>query len=89
MRVDAPRDALSGHVRHVPFWYLRFFLFVVRAMCFTGMFLFYFFRTSSVREGCCRQTFPFLFSFPCSADHERGWLQSKVVFSGWQPIRWM
>ena len=27
-----------------------------------------------------------LFSFPCSADHERDWLPCKVVFSGWQPI---
>ena len=28
-----------------------------------------------------------LFSFPCSADHERDWPPCKVVFSGWQPIR--
>ena len=27
-----------------------------------------------------------LFSFPCSADHERGWPPCKVFFSGWQPI---
>ena len=39
--------------------------------------------------GVCCQTF-FLFSFPCSADHERDWPPcNKVVFSGWQPIRWM
>ena len=28
-----------------------------------------------------------LFSFPCSADHERDWPPCKIVFSGWQPIR--
>ena len=28
-----------------------------------------------------------LFSFTCSADHERDWPPCKVVFSGWQPIR--
>ena len=28
-----------------------------------------------------------LFSFPCSADHERDWPPCIVVFSGWQPIR--
>ena len=28
-----------------------------------------------------------LFSFPCSADHERDWPPCKVVFSGRQPIR--
>ena len=27
--------------------------------------------------------FFFLFSFPCSADHERDWPPCKVVFSGW------
>ena len=30
-----------------------------------------------------------LFSFPCSAHNERDWPPCKVVFSGWQPIRWM
>ena len=28
-----------------------------------------------------------LFSFTCSADHERDGPPCKVVFSGWQPIR--
>ena len=30
-----------------------------------------------------------LFSFPCSAIHERDWPPCEVVFSGWQSIRWM
>ena len=43
---------------------------------------YYFLQTSSVEGGvgvCC-QTFIFLFSFPCSADHERDWPPRKVVF---------
>ena len=29
----------------------------------------------------------FVFSFICSADHERDWPPCNVVFPGWQPIR--
>ena len=39
-----------------------------------------------MRYSC--QTFSFVFYFPCSADRERDWLPCKVVYSGWQPIRW-
>ena len=50
----------------------------------------YFLRTSSVGGGggggYAARLF-LLFSFPCSADHERDWPPCKVVFSGWQPIR--
>ena len=49
----------------------------------------YFLRTSSVGVGgggYAARLF-LLFSFPCSADHERDWPPCKVVFSGWQPIR--
>ena len=41
-------------------------------------------------KGVCCQAFFILFSFPCSADHEREWPQCTckvVVFSGWQSIR--
>ena len=55
----------------------------------------YFLRTSSVGDGgggVCYQAF-LLFSFPCSADHNRDWPPCKVVFSGWQPngksLSWM
>ena len=27
-----------------------------------------------------------LFSFPCSADHERDWLPRKIFSSGWRPV---
>ena len=49
----------------------------------------YFLRTSSVGGGgggYAARLF-LLFSFPCSADHERDWPPCKVVFSGWQPLR--
>ena len=39
--------------------------------------------------GYACQTFFFCFSFPSSANHEQNWPLCKVVFSGWQPIRWM
>ena len=70
--------------------YLRFVIFVARAMCF------YFISPvpSEQRvgggEGGGVPNFPFLFSFLCSANHERDWplLCDKVVLSsGWQPIR--
>ena len=48
----------------------------------------YFLRTSSLGGGGMLPDFLFLFSFPCSADHERDWPPCKVsFFSGWQPIR--
>ena len=54
------------------------------------LFLLIFLRTSSVGGwgggGYAARRF-FLFSFPCSADHERDWPPCKVIFSGWQPIR--
>ena len=50
---------------------------------------FFFLPTSSVGGGggmhC--QTFSFVFSFPCSADHERDLPPCREFFSGWQPIR--
>ena len=49
-------------------------------------FLFFIFlRTSSVGGGYAARLL-LLFSFPCSADHERVWPPCKVVFSGWYPI---
>ena len=54
-------------------------------------YIYIFLRTSSVvggggGGGYAARLF-LLFSFPCSADHERDWPPCKVVFSGWQPIR--
>ena len=69
--------------------YLRFVLFVGRAMCF------YFISSVPSEQrgggGGGVPNFPFLFSFLYSANHERDWpllLCEKVVLSpGWQPIR--
>ena len=44
-------------------------------------FFFYVLRTSSV-GGALPDFFFILFSFPCSADHERDWPPCKVVFFG-------
>ena len=49
------------------------------------IFILFFLRTSSVGGdeggGCAARLF-LLFSFPCSADHERDWPPCKVAFSG-------
>ena len=44
----------------------------------------YFFFSKRAAWGGALPDFVFLFSFPCSADHERNWPPCKVFFSGWQ-----
>ena len=51
--------------------------------------IFILFPPNEQREGGGGGALPdflFLFSFPCSADHERDWPPRKVGFSDWQPI---
>ena len=50
-----------------------------------GTFLYKYALVSPVwLHGTCAARLFLVFSFPCSADHERDW-PCKVVFSGWQP----
>ena len=55
-------------------------------------FVFIFFSPNEQRAGGGGGALPdffFFLFFPCSADHEREWPPCKVVYSGWQPMRWV
>ena len=68
---------------HVPDWQPRVLLGMVEARSVNVK------KTTTTTRGGggMLPDFFLLFSFPCSADHERDWPPCKVVFSGWQPIR--
>ena len=58
-----------------------------RLMAAWSFFFFFFTLSERAAWGGCAARLSLLFSFPCSADHERDWPPCTVVFSACQPIR--